>query len=254
MNNIYGRNIFILAALCLIGLFLTLSFDASAQTADLDISEKQIATSEVEATKSAESSPSAFIKPLRDKLAEVVAKMRKDDQRVLAGEIVKLSEINFEVDTVFSSRERFVIDEALTKYFKITGSAIEEVKRQDLAIGQYIVVTGPNLDNVVNANEVFIDEHFETKSGRITQINLADFTFKMETFDKDELSVNIEKSTTQEILAFAGDSVSVQSGGFSKMKEGDIAHIVYGLPKINERKTQVTPTKLFIIPSAYFNK
>ncbi len=206
---------------------------------------------------SLEASPSADtdtaqIKTLRDKLASVVANMRKKDQKVVAGDLKKISGSTVELETVFGSSEKAILDEALTKFYRIIGAATEEVKREDLKESQYIIVTGPHLDGKITANEIYIDEHFESRAGRITDVNTANATLKLETFDKDTISVTISRSTSLELLN--SKTVAVEQGGFARIKEGDIAHIVYPVKSISEKKVSVTPSKVFVISSTYFTK
>lgn len=204
------------------------------------------------ATESAKASDSAQIKSLRDRLASVVAQMRKKDQKVVAGDLKSFSGTSLELETVFGTTEKAQIDEALTKFYRITGAATEEIKREDIKEKQYIIVTGPHLDGVITANEIYVDEHFESRAGRITEVNSTNFTFKLETFEKDTLNVSVERSTNQEILN--SKTLAIEQGGFTRIKEGDIAHIVYGVTSVKEQKVNVTPTRIFIIPAAYFVK
>ncbi len=210
------------------------------------ISESKVATG------SAESSDSAKIKPLRDRLASVVAEMRKKDQKVVAGDLKSISGTTLEVETVFGSTEKAQIDETLTKFYRIIGAATEEIKKTDIKEKQYVIITGPHLDGVINANEVYIDEHFESRAGRVTEVDSTNFNFKLETFEKETLNISVEKSTTQEILNIK--TLNVEAGSFSRIKEGDIAHIVFGVKSVKEQKTSISPSRVFIIPVGYFTK
>ncbi|MFO0704319.1 MAG: hypothetical protein U0525_06430 [Patescibacteria group bacterium] len=227
---------------------------AQAQTTitPTESDESPTPTGEKNATDSAKPQDETQIKSLRDKLASVVAEMRKKDQKVVAGDLKKLNGNTIEVDTVFGNTERAQFDDNLTKFYRIVGAATEEIKKTDIKEKQYIIVTGPHLDGIINANEIYVDEHFESRAGRITEVDSVNYTFKLETFEKDTLTVSVEKSTNQEYLNPA--SKLIEAGGFAKIKEGDIAHIVYGVTSIKDQKTNITPSRVFIIPAAYFVK
>lgn len=206
----------------------------------------------LEASPSADVTDTTQIKTLRDRLASVVANMRKKDQKVVAGDLKKISGSSIELETVFGTSEKAILDEALTKFYRIVGAATEEVKREDLKEKQYIIVTGPHLDGETTANEVYIDEHFESRAGRITDVNATNSTLKLETFEKDTINVTISRSTTLEIMN--NKTLAVEQGGFARIREGDIAHIVYPVRSISDKKLNITPSKVFVIGSTYFVK
>ena len=202
------------------------------------------------ATSSAQASESAELKKLRDRLANVVSEMRKKEQKVVAGDLKSMNGSVLEVETVFGNTEKAQIDDTLTKFYRIIGAATEEIKRADVKNGQYVIVTGPHLDGVISANEVYVDEHFESRAGRITEVNSANFTFKVDTFEKETLTVSVDRGAAQEIMN--SKTKRAEAGGFSRIKEGDIAHIVYSVTSLKDTRTTVTPNRIFVIPGAYF--
>lgn len=204
------------------------------------------------ASESAQSTDSADLRKLRDKLASAVAQMRKKDEQVVAGEVAKVDGIQFELNTLAGSIEKIQIDETLTKYYRIAGAAKEDIERKEITVGKYIIVTGLRTEGMVSANEIYVDDPFESRAGRITEINSVDGTFKLETFDKETLTINVERSTYQEYLNTL--TLNVGQGGFSLMKEGDVAHIVYQMRSIKEQVTTIIPTRLLVIPARYFSK
>jgi hypothetical protein len=62
----------------------------------------------------------------------------------------------------------------------------------------------------------------------------------------------INKSAYQEYLN--PKTAAVEQGGFTKMKEGDTAHVVYALKSIKSQPTTITPVRLLLIPLTFFNK
>lgn len=204
------------------------------------------------ATDSANTDAPSNIRELRDRLASVVAQLRRKDERVIAGEIKSLNTTSLEVDTIAGAISKIQLDETLTKYYRITGAAKEEIELKDVKVGQYAIVTGLNTDGGFSANEIYIDEPFDSKAGRISEINSENFTFKLETFDKETISVNIERSVVQETLN--PKTLALESSSFTRLKEGDTVHIVYPVKSIKQQPTIVTPARLLLIPLGYFNK
>lgn len=210
------------------------------------------ATGEKTATGSASASDSADLKKLRDKLASAVAQLRKKDEQVIAGEITKIDGQTMEIYTQSEATQKIQMDEVLTKYYRIVGAAKEDIQLKDMKVGQYVIITGLRTEGLVSANEIFVDEPFESKAGRIVEINSATFTFKLETYDKESLTINVERSVTQEYMN--PTTLGVGAGGFSLMKEGDVAHVVYRVPSLKSQATSITPMRILIIPQGYFAK
>lgn len=204
------------------------------------------------ASVSATQSIPSDIRILRDRLASVVAELRKKDEQVVAGEIKTLDPKVIEVDTIAGATEQIQIDETLTKYYRIVGAAKEEIEQKDLKVGQYAIITSLSADGALSANEIYIDEPFDSKAGRITEIDSTNYTFKLETFDKETITVDIVKSVKQEVLNVS--TLALEDSSFAKLKEGDTVHIVYPVKSIKQQPTIVTPARLLLIPLAYFNK
>lgn len=197
-------------------------------------------------------SPPADMKKLRDRLASVVAQLRKKDEQAIAGELKSVEGSTLEMDTIVGTIEKISLDEVLTKYYRIAGVAKEELKKTDLKAGQYAIVTGLKTDGTFAANEVYLDDPYEAKAGRVTEVNSTNYSFRLETFDKETITVNIDRSVIQESLVV--NTGGLTGSGFTQIKEGDTAHIVYRLKSIKQPVTNITPARLLIIPAGYFSK
>jgi len=197
-------------------------------------------------------SPSAEIKNLRDKIASHVAQLRKKDQQAVAGQIIEDTEKRYVIESLFGRKETIDLDETLTKYYRFSSSAQEEVTKKEIIPGSYIVVVGPRTDTTISANEIYKDEIFQQKAGRVVEVNTAASTLKIDTFEKDTLTATIEKSTLVQTLI--ASSHGVDSGSLAKIKEGDIVHLVYRLKSITEKFDKVTATRILHIPATYFVK
>lgn len=203
------------------------------------------------ASGSATTNPSDLRK-LRDRLASVVAQLRKKDEQVVVGELKAVSSATLEVDTIAGTVQTVQLDETLTKYYKISGAAKEEITQKDIKTGEYVIITGMRTEGTFSANEVYVDEPYDSKAGRVTEINSIDYSLKLETFDKETITVDIDRSVTQEILNTAG--LNLEGASFTRIREGDTVHIVYPVTSIKKQVTRVTPSRILIIPLAYFNR
>jgi hypothetical protein len=250
--------------LSIIGIILTLSFGlialgatpisvlAQPTSTETPLETTTPGAESLVATDSASTGTPSDIRKLRDRLASVVAELRKKDEQVIAGEVKSIDTTNLEVDTISSIVEKIQIDDTLTKYYRISGAAKEEITQKDVKQGSYVIVTGLRTEGSFSANEIYIDEPFDSKAGRITEIDSNTNTFKLETFDKETLTVVINKSAYQEYLN--PKTAAVEQGGFTKMKEGDTAHVVYALKSIKSQTTTITPARILVIPVGYFSK
>lgn len=188
---------------------------------------------------------------LRDKLASVVAELRKKDEQVVAGEVRVIEPSYMEIDTIGGVAQKVELDEALTKYFRVVGAAKEEIEAKDVIVGAYILVTGLRTDGAFTANEIYIDEHFESKAGRVTELNATNLTLRLETFDKDTLTVSVARSTTQELLNTSG---KLEASIFSRIREGDTVHVVYPVGRLRAPVTAITPARMLVIPMGYLSR
>ena len=194
----------------------------------------------------------ADLRRLRDRLASVVAQLRKKDEQLVVGELKTVDTATLEIDTIAGVAQKVQLDETLSKYYRISGAAKEEIAQKDLKAGEYVIVTGMRTEGAFSANEVYVDEPFDSKAGRVTEINSTDYTLKVETFDKETITIDIDRSVTQEVLNTRG--LNLEGASFATVKEGDTVHIVYPVKSIKKQITRITPTRILIIPLAYFNQ
>lgn len=249
-------SLFVGLALILYGLS-PISVVAQLTTTSPDVSEtpSESITPEINdlvATDSATDTDLLDIRKRRDRFASVVAELRKKDEQIIAGQVKSIDTTSIEIDTIAGSVEKLQLDDLLTKYYQISGAAKEEIQQKDIKSGQYAIVTGFRAEGSLSANEIYLDEPFDSKAGRIIEIDGDNYTFKLESFDKETLTVSIDRNVTQEILNAKG--TGLETGGFTRLREGDTVHIVYPVKSIKQQTTFVTPTRLLVIPLAYFNK
>lgn len=208
------------------------------------------------ATPTKEASPSASVerevRELKDKIATKVAELRQKNNKAIAGFITDISSKSIKVksdnDTTFTIR----VDESLTKYFQITGTAKKEIKKDDLKKNMYIIASGVISDNSIDANFVFVDEYLLVKSGKITEVNKTDFYIKVISPDRETHTIDIESYTKKSLLNIK--TLVVETVGFSKIKEGDTIYFVAKKTGNEQESNRYPGTKILIVPQEFFVK
>jgi hypothetical protein len=193
------------------------------------------------------------IQQLKDKVANKVSEIRKENNKAVSGfitniegSLIKLSN-NGEINQV-------KIDDTLTKFFKVLGTTKKEIKNSDLSKDDYAIVSGVVTDNIITANVVLIDENFLVDSGKITEINKDNYSIKVLTSDKNTYNLDIESSTKQYMIDIK--TLAIEKVGFSKLKEGDTVHFVIkkGAKPPAGDNNNYSAYKILLIPQEYFIK
>ncbi len=205
-------------------------------------------------TASASASPTVVvdkdIQKLKDKIANKVSEIRKENNKAISGFVLNIDGNNMKLDNT-GDVNQVKFDDTLTKAFRVLGTTKKEIKTSDIAKGDYAIVSGVVADNVITANVVLIDENFLVDSGKITEINKDTYNIKVLTSDKNTYSLDIETGTKQYMINIK--TLVREVIGFSKLKEGDMVHFV--VKKTAEQKNNdYSGVKILIIPQEYFIK
>jgi hypothetical protein len=199
------------------------------------------------------SSPSSTIineevKVLKDKIATKVAELQKQNKRVITGLIIKKYNNFIELKSE-SQTYKVTIDDILTKIYSVIDNTQKEIKFENLTNGDFVIVSGPLIENSINANYICKDQQYITASGKITEINKNDYSFKIINPEKDEFTLDIESYTKQQIMDIK--TLKITPAGFSKIKEGDTIHFVAKKPSV-EKFSRLSGIRTLIIPQEYF--
>jgi len=192
------------------------------------------------------------IKIFKEKIASKVAEIEKQKgDEAVAGFLVSSDNNKFFIQ---SETEKYQIntDDLLTKFYKIAGSKISSLGKNDLKKDEYIIAVGLKTDNVLEANAVYRDEKYLVRTGQITEINKENYQVKVVTFDKEELLLDIEIETKQLILN--PKTLTIEKTGFSKIKAGDTVHFIVKKTQIKEKNKQFSAIKIIIVPQELFVK
>lgn len=65
-------------------------------------------------------------------------------EQAVSGQTISMTDTELvNTESIFGKKETIQLDETLTKYYRFTGSAREEITKKDILVDQYIVVLGP---------------------------------------------------------------------------------------------------------------
>lgn len=205
-------------------------------------------------SKTASSSPTVVvdkdIQQLKDKIANKVSEIRKQNNKAISGFVLNIDGSTMKLNNK-EGVNQVKFDETLTKVFRILGTTKKEIKSEDIEKNDYAIVSGVVADNIITANVVLIDENFLVDSGKITEINKENYNIKVLASDKNTYSLDIETSSKQYMINIK--TLLREIIGFSKLKEGDTVHFV--VKKTGEEKSNnYSAVKILVIPQEYFIK
>jgi hypothetical protein len=190
------------------------------------------------------------IQQLKDKIANKVSEIRKQNNKAISGFVLNIDENTMKLSTD-GEVNQVKFDDALTKVFKVLGTTKKEIKKENISKNDYAIVSGVVTDNMITANVVLIDENFVADSGKITEINKDSYNIKVLTSDKNTYSLDIETTTKQYMVNIK--TLLLETIGFSKLKEGDTVHFVVKKTGL-EKGNNYSATKILIVPQEYFIK
>ncbi len=195
------------------------------------------------------------IQNLKEKIATKVAELREKNNKAVSGFVTQVAAQSIKIKDEKDVEYEIKLDDALTKYYQVSGTQLKEIKLSDIKKGLFVIATGVANDNIINTNILYVDEMFLVKSGKITEVDKENFTLKLLSSDKDAYTLDIETTTRQQMINVK--TLAAESTGFSKIKEGDTIHFV--VKKTGDENPPVggntySPIKILVIPQEYFMK
>jgi hypothetical protein len=206
------------------------------------------------ATSSATTTPSAEdkqIETIKKNIANTVQEIQKKGHKAAAGYITSIKDTQVVIKDSLDKTTNVKLDPQLTQVFQISGSTKKDIKQSDLAKNMYIIVSGPLLDNTINANVVYVDEEYFVKSGKIVEVNTTDDSLKISTTERDTVTVDIDSRLKVQIM----DSKTLELStitSFTKIKEGDTVHFIYAKTGKETTPNRFDALKVVVIPQEYF--
>lgn len=194
------------------------------------------------------------VKIFKDKIASKVAELTKNNKNIKAGYITSKNDDVIELLTDDKKTFTVQIDKTITNFYSLEKGSKKEISLKNLKVDDFIIVSGPFIENSINANNIYKDQEHIVKSGKIIDIDKKDFTIQVMTLEKDTYLLDIEKFTKQYTLNVK--TLKIGKIGFSKIKLGDTVNFVCQKTrnlKLNEKTIRVSASKILIISQEYFN-
>lgn len=188
---------------------------------------------------------------LKEKVASKISEKMKNSKAV-SGVVTKMGDKSVIIKTDDAETIEIKLDDALTNYYQISGVSTKEIKKDVIEEGTYVIATGPQFDNSINANVIYVDEKYMVRSGKISAVNKTDFSLEVVTNDKETITLDVQTGTTQQIINIK--TLAAEKIGFSKYKEGDTIHFIVKRTKPLEDETRFDGVKILVIPQEFFLK
>ncbi len=192
------------------------------------------------------------IEKLKEKIADKVAELKKSDEKAIAGVILEIKDGLISINTIDDQKLDVKYDDALSTIYLISGAVKKEIKLSDLEKDDYIIVTGPMINNTITANYIYQDEEYIVKSGKVTEINKTDYFIKVLSLEKDNYTLDFETYSQTEMLNVK--TYEIEKTGFSKIKETDVVHFVLKKASGGREVNRYSIIKILVIPQEYFVK
>lgn len=192
------------------------------------------------------------IQDFKEKLASKVAELQKKDEKALSGFVSNIKDKTFNIQTIDNEQYVVELDELLTKYYLISGNITSEITKEDVEENNYVIITGPINGKTITANDIYIDTHFASGSGIVSQIDQTNFSMDIVTVENETYTIDVESTTKREILNIK--TYELDDIGFSKIKSGDVLHFVYKKTNEENVKNRYSASKILVLPQEYFSK
>lgn len=188
---------------------------------------------------------------IKEKVAEKVSEMKKNNEKAVSGVVESIKVKTIKIKSINENTEsEILIDDTLTKLYKVQGATLKNIQQDDIVKGDYLFAIGPEINGVINANGIYLDQRFDIMLGKITEVNSGDFTIKILTTDKKNVILDFQNRTVSEMLDIK--TLELSKIGFSKLKEGDSVQVVVKSNGLNLKQTRFDAEKILIIPNEYF--
>lgn len=189
---------------------------------------------------------------LKDKIATKVAELNKTTQKITTGYVDNITQNSFTISTKDQKNTLNVtIDESLTKLYSLREKTQKEIALKEIKKNDFVLVEGPQIEDTVTANSIYLSQRSVVKFGRIIEVKKEEYTIKLETDEKDVYTLDIESFTRQ--LMLDDKKGTIVRTGFANLKEGDNAYFSFTLSG-KDMPTRASTVTLLIIPHTIFQK
>lgn len=194
------------------------------------------------------------IKNLKDKIEKKVEELTKNNKKILAGYIIKNEKDIMELKNFDHSQSaiiKVIIDESVTQFYSFLSGTKKTAQVDEFVKNDFVIVSGPFIDNTINANSIYKIQEYEVKSGKITDVDKKEFTITVLTTEKDVYTLDIEQYTKRQQMD--PQNLFINTIGFSKLTQGDTIHFTIKKTE-NKKNMRASALRILIIPQAYFKQ
>ena len=181
------------------------------------------------------------IRNLKERVAETVAEQRKKNRRAYFGKIKEISDSTIILTT--KKEEVSIIIAEETNIYKVDVGAKKEIDLEDLEENQSITALGFLENEELTSRIIIAKQKPVIIHGKVTEVDLEDFTITVKTKKEGEFIVDYEKTTECKIFE-KGESLT--KGGLSKIKVDDRIHVV-GTESAKE-DSRLTALRILVLP------
>lgn len=210
----------------------------------------QTASSSLEIKISSTSANNKTIENFKEKIANKVAEIKRNNSRAVVGKVFNIISDIIKIKKINNEEYEIRLDEALTKYYKISGVNQKEIKKEEIKKDDYLIVAGLINDKFITANSIFIDQPYIAESGKIVEVDKENYNITILSADKTTYKLSIEDTTKQKILNIK--TLDLEKAGFSKIIAGDSIHFV--AQDVKDENGLYKAEKILIVPQEYFMK
>lgn len=198
------------------------------------------------------SSEQSDIDTLKEKVANKVAQLSKQNHKAAAGYVTTIKGDQITITSREDTKHTIKADLVLTKVFQISAGKKTEIKYEDIEKNDYIIISGPTIGDTINANVIYVDERLEVRDGKVAEIDAINSTIKVISTEKDNYTLNVLRTT--KISLIDSSTLAIEKTTLAKMKEGDTIHFTYSHDPESKEEFTVDTQKIVIIPQEYFQK
>lgn len=210
----------------------------------------QEATPSAEPTSTDDTTLNKTVQSLKEKIENKVEQMNKKTRKIIKGTITKIQKSTITLKTESDVEYTVTLDDTVTSILTASLEDQEELTASDLEKDDYVIVSGPVIENQVSANRIYKQTQYTVLQGHITAINKDAFTIDVLTLDKDTYTLDIENTTKQVLMN--SKTLALEKSGFSKFQIGDNIHAVIIKPAKDAKTVETLRT--LIIPQEYFTQ
>ena len=191
------------------------------------------------------------IKSLKEKIENKVEEINKRTKKMIKGRVVSTKGNAVQITSPEGKKYTVTIDDTITTFYKVSVTGLDNAEQSDAEEGAYVLVQGPEIEDQVTANSLYIQPQYLVLSGQITTTDKDTFTISLVTQSRDTYTFDIEKGTKQ--LIMNSKDLSLSKSGFSKFRIGDRVHFV-AEKSTDESSKNYSAIRTVIIPQEYFSE